>query len=484
MNNSLGSRHVFGNRSVICRFTAAISAITTVFLLAGCTSLTLEQAPDPKETTSGEFFVESKSPPQVEEIQVVNPFPQQFFEIDDLWNHIRKSESLATSANDASRKQVQNQLAELRKNQHFFDVMATRATPYIHHIIDELNKRNMPLYISLLPIIESGYQVKVTSSQKAAGLWQIIPSTGKSLGLKQNWWYDGRRDLIASTNAALDYLQQLHDRFDDWQLTLAAYNSGGATVANAIKKNKRLGKPTDYWSLSLPPETEKYIPKLIALEMVIKSPSNYNVELMTIPNQPMFKVVDLKGQIQLQKVAELANVEYEKLRILNAGFKRWATDPDGPHQLLIPENSAEQLKYALAALPEEERIELKNHTITSGESLWTIARKYDISINLLKRTNHLTTDKLRIGKNLLIPAGAVPESIVSTVPTSTTKIPALKNNKYRVKSGDSLWLIARRFDIHVKQILEWNDLKKDQIIKPGEDLKILIEKPILNAVSL
>ncbi|MFK8067621.1 MAG: LysM peptidoglycan-binding domain-containing protein [Gammaproteobacteria bacterium] len=478
---------------MISKFTAAISALTTAIFLTGCSSLTPKQAPDPgtqtliedqKQNSHSEFYVETEPHSEVGEIQVVNPFPQQFFEVDDLWNHIRKSENLATSTDDASRKRVQKQLRKLRKNQHFFDVMGTRATPYIHHIINELNKRDMPLYLALLPIIESGYQVKVTSSQKAAGLWQIMPSTGKYLGLKQNWWYDGRRDLIASTNAALNYLQQLHERFEDWQLTLAAYNSGGATVANAIKKNKRHGKPTDYWSLALPPETEKYIPKLIALETVINSPASYDVELLTIPNQPMLKVVDLKRQIQLKKVAELADVEYQKLRILNAGFKRWATAPEGPHQILVPKDSAEQLEYAIAALPEEDRVKWRNHKIKSGESLWTIARKYDISINLLMKTNHLETDKLRIGKNLLIPDGTVSESIISTAPVNTVKIPKLKNNKYRVKSGDSLWLIARRFDIHVKQILEWNDLKKDQAIKPGEDLKILLEKPILNAASL
>ena len=460
------------------KISSTITAFASVVLLGGCLQSAPKQNPDPvisHSETNTTYIVNN---------QLVNKEPapsdsQGDSEIEDVWSHIRDSKKLG----DKTRKSVQAQLKSFTSNQRFFDVMGTRATPYLYHVTNELDKRDMPLFLALLPIIESGYRTNVSSSWKASGLWQIIPSTGKYLGLKQNWWYDGRRDFIASTGAALDYLQQLHDRFDDWPLALAAYNSGGATVSNAIKKNEKLGRSTDYWSLDLPPETRQYIPKLIALETVIASPSSFGIKLARIPYEPAIISVDIKSQIQLQTAAELANVDLDELKKLNAGFTRWATDPDGPHQLLVPVESATRLELAISTLPDDERVKWRHHKIKSGQSLWSIARQYEISVDLLKRTNHLKTNNLREGGNLLIPDGTFPESIVSTRPVTTPKIPVLKDNKYRIKSGDSLWLIARRFDIHVQQILEWNKIKKDQALEPGVELKILLEKPILEAAA-
>ena len=469
-------------RKITIIFTA-FTAFTIGLLLGGCMQTVPEKPAKVlvEPTASKTRYIDNNqylsSEPPISSTQAVE------IEQDSVWSHIRSDKRLGHS-NDSTIKSVRAQLKSYTNNQRFFDVMGSRAEPYLYYIVEELEKRNMPLYLALLPIIESGYRTDVTSSWKASGLWQIIPSTGKHFGLKQNWWYDGRQDVIASTQAALDYLQQLHDRFEDWPLALAAYNSGGATVSNAIRKNEKLGRATDYWSLDLPPETEAYIPKMIALESVVASPSSFGVKLTHIPYEAAIKSVNTQGQIQLAKAAELANVDIEELRKLNAGYKRWATDPDGPHQLLVPIEYAERLSLAISRLPEEERVTWQHHKIKPGESLWTIARKYEISINLLKTTNHLKTDKLRIGKNLLIPAGAFPESIVSAPPETSTKMPVLKGDKYRVKSGDSLWLIARRFDIHVQQILDWNKIKKDQALKPGLELKILLEKPILEASTL
>ena len=459
---------------------AAITALILASLLSGCLNSvpvkTIDPVADTAQDTTRYIDHNQQSQPAlpVPEDQVADTVQ------DDVWSHIQKSEKL-DQHDDKSKKPVQKYLQSYKNNQQFFDIIGTRAQPYLYYILNELEKREMPLFLALLPIIESGYKTDTTSSWKAAGLWQIIPSTGKHFGLKQNWWYDGRRDVIASTKAALDYLQQLHDRFDDWPLALAAYNSGGATVSNAIKKNVKLGRSTDFWALDLPPETRQYIPKLIALQTVISSPSSFGIELAQIPYEPAIKSVDTKGQIQLAKAAELANVDLDELKKLNAGHKRWATDPDGPYHLLVPVDSAERFTYAISMLPDQERVKWQHHEIKPGESLWTIARKYEISIHLLKTTNHLKTDKLRVGKNLLIPAGAFPEAIISVATDNSPKIPVLQDNKYRVKSGDSLWLIARRFDIHVQQILDWNKIQKDQPLKPGSELKILLEKPILEA---
>ena len=473
----------FETGSVIHKITiknTTITAFSLTLLLGGCMQSTPRQTPDPIVETPAlpTIYIDN-----IQELNVTSDTSTEHVvktEQDDVWSHIRNADSLG----DTIHKSVQTQIKAYTNNQRFFDIMGSRAQPYIYYIVKELEKRNMPLFLALLPIIESGYQTNVSSAWKASGLWQIIPSTGKHFGLKQNWWYDGRRDVIASTQAALDYLQQLHDRFEDWPLTLAAYNSGGATVSNAIRKNITLGRATDYWSLDLPPETEAYIPKMIALETVISSPSSYGIRLPYIAYETAIESIDTKGQIQLTKAAELANVDIEDIMTLNAGYRRWATDPDGPYQLLVPVGSAERLRLGISMLQDDERVKWQHHEIKSGESLWTIARKYEISISLLKRTNHLESDKLKIGKNLLIPAGSFPESIISAASESTRKIPVLKDNKYRVKSGDSLWLIARRFDIHVQQILDWNKIKKDKALKPGLELKILLEKPILEAATL
>lgn len=479
----------WGGGSVIHKLTTFYTAIvvfTFAMLLNGCMqSVSKKQQGSVMESADSEADFKTIDPEKelqasqaaielAVEAEVVEP------QVESVWSHIQSSESL----DDPSHKTVQKQIKKLTDNQRFFDVMSVRAEPYLYHITQEIEKRNMPLFLALLPMIESGFRTTVTSSWQAAGLWQIIPSTGKHLGLKQNWWYDGRNDPIASTRAALDYLQQLHDRFEDWPLALAAYNSGGATVSKAIKKNVRLGRPTDYWSLDLPPETRLYVPKLLALHHVVTSPSEFGVELPEILNEAKVVQVETHGQLQLKKAADLANVDIEEIIVLNSGFKRWATDPEGPHKLLLPAESAERFEFALTTLPQEERVTWQQHKITSGESLWTIAKKYEISIALLKKTNHLESSNLRIGRHLLIPAGSFRESVVPTAPATAIKMPVLKGDKYRIKSGDSLWLIARRFDIHVKQILEWNDISKDQAINPGNELKILLEKPSLEASNL
>ena len=479
----------WGAGSVIRKLTTILTAITVLTigsLLGGCVQSPAKPSSEQHATIPISTPTRYIDNPQPVTTRVsISGMQENKADQEDTWALIRNSKRLEPSVN-RTHKHIQKKLKSYTNNQHFFDVMGSRAKPYLHYIVTELEKRNMPLYLALLPIIESGYRPDVTSSEKAAGLWQIIPSTGKYLGLKQNWWYDGRRDVIASTQAALTYLQQLHDRFEDWPLALAAYNSGGGTVSNAIKRNLKLGRPTDYWSLDLPAETRSYIPKLIALEIIISSPDSYGINLAMIPNEPAIKLVNTKGQIQFKKAADLANVDIRELKKLNAGNKRWATDPHGSNQLLVPVKSVDRFNNAISILPDTERVEWQHHKIKSGESLWTIARKYQISINLLKTTNHLKSEKLRIGRNLLIPAKSFSPSktIAAVIPEKSSRMIVAKDNKYRVKSGDSLWLIAKRFDVHVQQIVEWNNIKGDQLLKPGLELKIFLEKPILESASL
>lgn len=216
-----------------------------------------------------------------------------------------------------------------------------KASPYLYYIVGELEKRNMPGELALLPMLESNYEPRATSPTGAAGLWQFVKGTGRKFGLKQDGWYDGRRDIRASTHAALNYLQVLHQKFNgNWMLALAAYNAGEGAVQRAISRNKRAGKPLNYWSLSLPKETLAYVPKFLALVEVVENPNLHNIALPRIENKPYFVQVNPKQALPLNQVAKLAHLDVKEVQRLNAGYKRGATHPTGPQHLLLPLGNA------------------------------------------------------------------------------------------------------------------------------------------------
>jgi len=324
--------------------------------------------------------------------------------------------------------------------------------------------------LALLPAIESAYKSNAVSRSKAAGLWQFIPSTGKSFGLTQDWWYDGRRDVLLSTNAALDYLTQLNELFDgDWFLALAAYNAGQGTVGKAIRKNKRKGKKTTYEHLSLRSETRRYVPKLIALKKIILNPHLYDFNPPVIKNQPHFTVLPISGQIDLRKFSEESNIDYDALRNLNAGFLRWASAPNAPQRLLIPTNNGYQLSAAQSAARKTVKIDYQRHTIARGDTLIGIARRYGVSVQALKTNNNLRSSSIRAGKTLLIPTNGSRQASVTQV-SSTQHSNRSKQITHKVKRGDTLWGIARRYNVHVKELLAWNKLSKNDILSLNQAL--------------
>ena len=240
---------------------------------------------------------------------------------------------------------VEQELNYYRKHPRYIQRIQERAEPYLHFILEEIRKRDMPTEIALLPAVESAYRPFAYSHGRAAGMWQFIPSTGRIYGLKQNWWYDGRRDAVSSTLAALDYLQSLNKQFKgDWELALAAYSSGGGTVRSAIRRNKKKGSPTDFWSLKLPDETSVYVPRLLALVEVFRNPQEHGANLLVFPDEPYFETIDLGSQLDLALAAEMADLPIQDLYLLNSGFNRWATDPDGPHRLNLPLDKVERFK--------------------------------------------------------------------------------------------------------------------------------------------
>jgi membrane-bound lytic murein transglycosylase D len=392
----------------------------------------------------------------------------------NIWNRIR--DGFALKERDHPR--IDQQLDWFRRHQGYLDRVAERAEPYMHYIVDTLEANDIPTELALLPIVESAFQPFAYSHGRAAGIWQFIPSTGRLYGLKQDWWYDGRRDVYAATRAAVKLLTNLHDRFDgDWLLALAAYNSGGGNVSSAIRYNKRRGRPTDFFSLRLPRETRAYVPKLLALKKLVANPSAYGISLKPIDDEPHFKKVDIDSQIDLSLAAKLADMDIEDLYRLNPGFNRWATSPKGPHYLLLPIDKVDKFKTALKEYPAKERVAWVRHRIRSGDTLSTIAERYHTSISVIRRVNHLRGTRIRAGHSLTIP---VAKQRLSSYKLSADQRTRAKQNTphggrkvvHTVRSGDTLWDLAQQHRVGVRQLARWNNMAPRDPLVPGQKLVI------------
>lgn len=327
----------------------------------------------------------------------------------DIWTRMRSGFVFPEVDPDL----VQTYLDEYRKHPRLLKQILQRGEPYLFHILARLEQDGMPAELALLPVIESAFDPFATSPAGAAGIWQFMPDTAAYVGLDQNWWYDGRRDIIASTDAALDYLVQLHKRFhNDWLLTLAAYNAGGARVARSIRENRAAGKPDDFWHLSLPAETRSYVPRLLALRAIIKNPHDYNILLPGLSDTRYFSPVQIRGQIELQVAAELAEIPLSVLQRLNPGYDRSVTPPDKTHTLLFPRSVAHVFRERIARLPKNLRVRSIRHLIRKGDNLSTIAHHYRTTVSALRKFNRLKGNKIIAGEFLMVPAnereGSIP----------------------------------------------------------------------------
>lgn len=374
-----------------------------------------------------------------------------------LWARIREGFLLDPAVIDNPR--IDQQRLAFANQPRYFELSSQRSRRYLHYVVEQLDAREMPLELALLPFVESSYNPLAYSSAHAAGLWQFIPSTGQLYSLRQDWWYDGRRDVTASTQAALDYLTRLNELFDgDWLLALAAYNCGEGCVGRAIKRNESLGLPTDYWNLQLPRETMNYVPKLLALAQIIESPSLYGTILPEILDEPYFVEVTVDTQLDLHKAAELAAVPTDEFMQLNPAFKRRVTSPTGPYQLLVPVANAEQFSAALASLPASERVDYHRYNVRRGDTLSQIARRYQLSVNDLRQVNDIAGNTIHVGQTLMIPriGEGIPE------PAGLSAI-AAADFTYKVQPGDNLWAIARRHGVSVSNIKQHNGLSSPDI---------------------
>jgi membrane-bound lytic murein transglycosylase D len=390
----------------------------------------------------------------------------------DIFERIRSGFTIT----DVDHASVDSELRWFANHPAYLDRTFKRGERYLHHIVETIEARGMPLELALLPVVESAFNPVAYSRARAAGLWQFIPATGRRYGLKQNWYYDGRRDVVAATSAALDYLQFLHDEFEgDWLLAVAAYNCGEMNVARAVARNRAAGKPTDFFSLKLPRETRAYVPKLLAMRRIVADPAAHGLIFAPIANQPYFVKVDTGGQLDLHVAAELAELPKEELLALNPAFNHWVTDPDGPHHLLVPVDRQERLSAGIAALPPEERVRIVYHRVRPGDTLGGIASKYNVSIAALRSTNKIRGTMIHPGQELLVAAspGASGTGLVAereAVEPEPVRISS--PGKHRVRRGDTLWSIARTHRVSLDRLASTNGLKRNGTLSIGQTLKI------------
>ena len=392
---------------------------------------------------------------------------------DDIWLRVRNGFQLQRN-NDKPR--VQAELNWFGRHQNYIDRVVDRASLYLYYVVEEIERQDVPMELALLPIVESAYDPFAYSHGKASGMWQFIPGTGKMYGLKQNWWYDGRRDIRASTIAAIQYLSELNKRYDgDWELALAAYNTGPGNVDRAIRRNKKAGKATDFWSLKLPRETRAYVPRLLAVARIVAEPEAYDVSLKPVPNEPYFHAVNIGSQIDLAEAAKLATVSIEDLYRLNPGFNRWATDPRGPFELLLPVDSADAFADKLARIASENRVNWQHYKVKSGDNLGVIAARHKTSVSAIKQANQLSNNTIRIGQKLMIPmstghySSSTGQRLASTASSTQGKRDKIN---YQVRRGDSMWKISRKYHVSIKQIAKWNGLSPKDPLRPGMKLTV------------
>jgi membrane-bound lytic murein transglycosylase D len=398
----------------------------------------------------------------------------------DLWDRIRAGFKL-----NHDHKRVQGEIAWYARNQDYVDRVVDRAEPFLHLIVEEVEKRGMPMEIALLPVIESAFQPFAYSHGRASGVWQFIAGTGRLYGLKQNWWYDGRRDVVAATRAALDYLQALADSFNgDWELALASYNTGEGNVQRAVARNKRAKMRTDFWSLKLPAETRGYVPRLHAVASIVDNPAAFGMRLRSLPNKPAVAKVDIEGQIDLAFAAYLAELELADLYRLNPAFNRWATDPDGPHYLLLPVDQAEVFAQRLEQFPPHQRTRWEQRRVGTGETLASIAASYGTSADVLERVNKVKANKVRPGRDLIIPISMhtiddvalqqvtlpEPEAAANPADVADDDAPSGEKITHVVRGGDTLYAIARKHHLAVKDIARWNNMKIHDPLRVGQEL--------------
>lgn len=365
----------------------------------------------------------------------------------------------------------------------YINLLTKNATPYLYEIYHETQKRHMPAEIAILPMVESNYDPFQYSPTGATGLWQMMPGTASGFGLRINWWYDGRRDILASTKAALDYIDYLYHLLNnDWLLAIAAYNCGEGRVLAEIHHNQKLNKPTDFWSLNLPHQTKMYVPKILALAHIIQHANDYPITLPIINNAPYLVVTTMDQQLDLSLIAELATTDLKTIRQLNPGFRRASTEPNTKYSILLPKDKQDAFVENLSA-SDKTTLHWTRHKVKAGESLILLARHYHTEISTIKKANNLSSNVIKINQYLFIPnktkmtASAPIDTDTNINTISQDHIPGPTKVTYIVKNKDTLDSIAKDYPVTAHQIQFWNKINNKDTLYPTQKLVLWINKP-------
>lgn len=431
----------------------------------------------------------------------------------DLWDRVR----LGFSLNIPDDWRIQKEVSQIIANPSGLESGIARAEPYLHFIVEEAERRHMPLELALLPVVESGFKPHARSPKAALGLWQFIPSTAEFMGLEKNEWYEGRCDIAASTRAALDYLQSLATQFDgDWELALAAYNAGPGRVQRAINRNKSKGLATDFWSLPLPGETRQYVPKLLAIAQVLRNPSQHGMNIKPLSNRPYFSEITLSHPINLDQVASLANVDQAIISKLNPGLRRGIAGVGGNYPILLPANRVERFRKNLAQRGSVQPNVIQRYRVQSDDTMGRIAGKFGVTIWALRRANALNSNVVYPGMELVIPSSSSSNATVAQdhrshlAARTPSDQPAVVDNResanvavtlsghkkpttlaslgttaiadaatspltaktHIVKPGESLIRLAKSYNVDLQQLADWNNISPTSKLQIGQRLSI------------
>lgn len=414
-----------------------IRILPLIVILSGCETTPEQPSSQPAIKAEPATIVSKQSEP-IEKIAPLNAK-----ELDDVWQRIRAQLTFANS----SHPDVQKRIAWYLSHPNYMDEISRRAEPYLYYIVTEVEKRNLPIELALMPLIESDFDASAYSHKHASGLWQLTPAIAKYFKVQISPWYDGRQDVIDSTRAALDFMEYLHRRFDgDWYHAIAAYNLGEGRVLRAISNNKKQGKPTDFFNLKLPRQTSQYVPKLLAAAQLLKS---QKMAFPTISNSPTIAVLPIDDAVILDN-----QKQWQQLEFLNHGVIRFPAIIDAPH-IVVPVAEQTQFKDMLANLDSNNYSQWQHYTVKRGDSLSVIAKRYKVGISQLKAFNDLKSNTIRIGQKLVLPQLA------------DTQI------EHQVKSGDSLWKISSHYKVSITKLKQWNNLSSDHL-KIGKKLTVFL----------
>ncbi len=376
---------------------------------------------------------------------------------DDVWQRIRDGFSMPDLAGPLVAEKTAWYVAKPEYLKRVFE----RSRPYLYHIVEEIEKRGLPTELALLPMVESSFNPMAYSRAHASGLWQFIPGTGKRYELTQNWWYDGRRDIVASTSAALGYLKDVYEMNGDWHLALASYNWGENAVARAVEKNRREGKPTDFYSLNMPAETRNYVPKLQALKNIIANPALFGIDLDPIPNQPYFASIDKMRDIDVRLAAKLAEMPVEEFIALNPGFSRPVIRAEMTPRIVLPADRVDIFRENLTKYDDRSLVSWQTYQPMKGDSLEGIARKHGVTLAQLKEVNGITPKARAMPALLVVPTGSSPDGVKDQGRLPIMYAPPIplagpRTFVHTVKAGETLPGIAARYKVSADDLRRWN----------------------------